>query len=67
MKYMKVNTEDGKHHLAVADEFSTESITLCGCVVTRAQGWTWVWALDGDECERCAKIAFGGGAAMAAP
>src|ERR1700693_4530777 len=60
--YLKLVTGGVRRHLCVADQASTDSITLCGCVVTRAQSWKQVKSLEGDECPHCADLAFGGGA-----
>lgn len=59
MTYMKLVTGGVKHHLAVADQPSTESTTLCGCTITRAHSWKRIGTLEGDECKRCAELAFG--------
>jgi hypothetical protein len=40
-----------------------DSLTLCGCVVTRAHSWKQIRSLEGDECEQCASLAFRGNAA----
>jgi hypothetical protein len=60
--YLKLVTGGVKHHLCVAGQASTDSMTLCGCVVTRAQSWKQVKSLEGDECPQCADLAFGGSA-----
>jgi len=60
--YLKLVTGGVRHHLCVAGQASTESMTLCGCVVTRLQSWKEVKSLEGDECPHCADLAFGGGA-----
>jgi hypothetical protein len=60
MTYMKLVTGGVKHHLAGANQPSVESITLCGCVVTRWHSWKLIGALEGDECQHCAELAFGG-------
>ena len=60
--YLKLVTGGVKHHLCVAGQASTEAVTLCGCVVTRAQSWKEVKSLEGDECPHCADLAFGGSA-----
>ena len=59
LTYMKLVTGGVKHHLVVADQSSSES-TLCGCTVTRAHSWRRITGLEGDECEHCAELAFGG-------
>jgi len=64
MTYMKLVTAGVKQHLTVADQPSVES-TLCGCTVTRAHNWKRITGLEGDECEVCAKLAFGGSAVQA--
>jgi hypothetical protein len=56
---MKLVTPGVKHHLAAAGPVSAESETLCGCVITQKQSWTRVDRLEGDECQRCAELAFG--------
>ena len=60
MTYMKLVTGGVKHHLTVADQPSAECITLCGCAVTRSHSWKRIRGLEGDECEHCAELAFGG-------
>ena len=60
--YLKLVTGGVRHHLCVADQTSPESMTLCGCVVTRPQNWKEIKSLEGDECPHCADLAFGGGA-----
>jgi len=65
MTYMKLVTGGVKHHLAVADQSSVET-TLCGCTVTQAHSWKRITGLEGDECEECAELAFGGSPAQAA-
>ena len=60
MTYMKLVTGGVKHHLAAGDQPSAESITLCGCAVTRSHSWKLIGALEGDECQHCAELAFGG-------
>jgi len=57
--YMKLMTGGVKHHLVAADRSSSDS-TLCGCTVTRSHSWKSITRLEGDECEHCAEIAFGG-------
>ena len=59
MTYMKIITAGLTRHLALADQSSTDS-TLCGCTVTGVQSWTRIMKLEGDECPRCADLAFGG-------
>jgi hypothetical protein len=61
---MKLVTGGVKHHLSVVDQSPGESITLCGCVVTRPHSWKRIRGLEGDECEHCAELAFGGSAAV---
>ena len=63
MTYMKLVTEGTKHHLLAAYQSSGDSLTLCGCVVTRAHSWKQIRSLEGDECEQCASLAFSGNAA----
>jgi hypothetical protein len=63
MTYMKLVTEGAKHHLSANYQSSSDSLTLCGCVVTRAHSWKQIHTLEGDECEQCASRAFNGGAA----
>jgi hypothetical protein len=58
MTYMKLVTGSVKH-LATGDQPAPESITLCGCTVTRSLSWRRVGRLEGDECPRCAELAFG--------
>ena len=65
MAYMKLVTGGVKHHLILADQSPAE-FTLCGCTVTRSHSWKRVVGLEGDECEHCAQLAFGGSAAEAA-
>jgi hypothetical protein len=62
MTYMKLITGGVRRHLAVADQLSAESITLCGCTVTRSHSWKRVGELEGDECQHCAELAFGSNA-----
>jgi hypothetical protein len=64
MTYMKLVTEGMKHHLSARYESSGDSMTLCGCVVTRSQSWKQIRSLEGDECEQCASLAFRGGTAI---
>ena len=58
--YMKIVTENAVRHLCVLENFSTDTKTLCGCAVTQLQSWKRVRSLEGDECGRCADLAFGG-------
>ena len=67
MTYMKLVTGGVKHHLSVADQPAGESITLCGCVLTRPHSWKRIRGLEGDECAHCAELAFGGRVAVSAP
>ena len=60
MTYMKLVTAGVKHHLVIADQPAGESITLCGCVVTRPHSLKRINGLEGDECQHCADLAFGG-------
>ena len=60
MTYMKLITGGVKRHLFVADQPPGESLTLCGCVLTRAHSWKRINRLEGDECVHCAERAFGG-------
>ncbi len=60
MVYMKLITAGVRRHLAVADRPSVESSTLCGCTVTQSLSWKRISGLEGDECEHCAELAFGG-------
>jgi len=60
MTYMKLVTGGVKRHLAAGDQPSAESVTLCGCAVTRSHSWKLIGALEGDECHHCAELAFGG-------
>ena len=65
--YLKLVTGGVKHHLCVADQASAEFMTLCGCVITQPHSWKRVNRLEGDECSRCADLAFGGNAGKSAP
>lgn len=58
--YLKLVTGGVKQHLCLANQAATESVTLCGCVVTRLQSWKQINSLEGDECPNCAALAFGG-------
>ena len=60
MTYMKLVTGGVKRHLTAGDRPSAESVTLCGCAVTRSHSWKLIGALEGDECQHCAELAFGG-------
>ena len=62
MTYMKLVTKGVKHHLSAMYESSGDSLTLCGCVVTLPHSWKQIRTLEGDECERCASLAFRGNA-----
>lgn len=62
MTYLKLVTAGVNHHLVVADQPAGESITLCGCVVTRPHHLKRISGLEGDECQRCVELAFGGSA-----
>ena len=64
MTYMKLVTEGTKHHLSAAYQSAGDSLTLCGCVVTRAHSWKQIRSLEGDECEQCASLAFSGDAGI---
>jgi hypothetical protein len=64
MTYMKLVTAGMKHHLSATYHSSGDSLTLCGCVVTRPHSWKQIRSLEGDECEQCASLAFGGKAAI---
>lgn len=61
MTYIKLGTGGAKHHLAKMDQSMVEFLTLCGRAVTGRHSWTLLQALEGDECEACAQVAFGGG------
>ena len=63
MTYMKLVSKGMKHHLAAMYQSSGNSLTLCGCVVTRPQSWKQIRSLEGDECKQCASLAFSGDAA----
>ena len=58
--YLKLVTGGVKHHLCAVEQPSTDAVTLCGCVVTRAQNWKQISSLEGDECPQCVALAFGG-------
>jgi hypothetical protein len=60
MTYMKLVTGGVKHHLCLMDQAGGESLTLCGCVLTRIHNWKRIRGLEGDECVECAELAFGG-------
>ena len=61
MTYIKLASGGVKrHHLVVAGPPSAEFVTLYGCVVTQPQSWKLIGRLEGDECERCADLAFSG-------
>jgi hypothetical protein len=64
MTYMKLVTKGMKRHLSAAYYSSGDSLTLCGCVVTRPHSWKQIRTLEGDECERCAALAFRSNAAI---
>lgn len=64
MIYMKLVTEGMKHHLSATYQSSGDSMTLCGCVVTRPHSWKQIRSLEGDECEQCASLAFRGDAVI---
>lgn len=64
MTYMKLVTEGTKHHLSAMYQSSGDSLTLCGCVVTRPHSWKQIGSLEGDECEQCATLAFSGKAVV---
>jgi hypothetical protein len=57
MTYLKLMNSE-KKHLAVRDQTHDYLTTLCGCTITRPRSWTAITALEGDECERCASLAF---------
>jgi hypothetical protein len=57
MTYLKL--ADSPKHLALPDKAHEDGVTLCGCVMTRPHSWTAITALEGDECEKCASLAFG--------
>jgi len=61
MTYTKFLTQE--KHLALPDR----DMTLCGCAITRLNSWKRITALEGDECERCAKQAFGRDKVSTAP
>lgn len=56
--YMKLVAQGAKRHLMKPDRLE-QGITLCGCVITRVLGWRRIYALEGDECEKCAEVSFG--------
>jgi hypothetical protein len=58
--YMKIVTENAVRHLCALADFSADTKTLCGCAVTQLQSWKRVKTLEGDECARCADLAFDG-------
>jgi hypothetical protein len=57
---MKIVTDGVVHHLFLMDQVSNESKTLCGSTLTQSQSWKQINSLEGDECPRCAELAFGG-------
>jgi len=59
---MKLITKGMKRHLSATYYSSSDCLTLCGCAVTRPQSWKQISTLEGDECERCASLAFRGNA-----
>jgi len=65
MTYMKLVTKGMKRHLATTYLSSGDSLTLCGCVVTLPHSWKQIRSLEGDECERCAALAFSENAPIA--
>ena len=58
--YMKIVTQGAMHHLCGMDQSLHDSKTLCGCTVTQSHSWKQIRSLEGDECPRCAQLAFGG-------
>jgi hypothetical protein len=57
MTYLKLAAHGYKPHLMSPDQLENGA-TLCGCVVTQAPGWRRISSLEGDECEKCAEVAF---------
>jgi len=57
MTYMKLMARGSKPHLMKPDQ-QGDGATLCGCLVTHVLGWRRISALEGDECEKCAELAF---------
>ena len=58
--YMKIVTEGTVRHLCVIDQSANDSMTLCGRTVTQDHSWKLITSLEGDECLKCAELAFGG-------
>jgi len=56
--YMKIVTEGVPHHLCMVDTISYEAKTVCGRILTEHHSWKRIRALEGDECPRCAELAF---------
>ena len=56
--YMKIVTDGFVRHLFLMDQVSDESKTLCGSILTQLQSWKRINSLEGDECPRCAELAF---------
>ena len=55
--YLKLLSGTAKH-LCEADDPGSECVTLCGCSVTIVRSWIRIQGLEGDECSRCAELAF---------
>jgi hypothetical protein len=67
MTYMKLVTGGVKPHLCLVDQPGGESLTLCGCILTRIHNWKRIGGLEGDECMECAELAFGGHKPVSTP
>lgn len=59
MTYLKIDGCSAKKHLTLREQPYGGETTLCGCAILRPQGWKTVAALEGDECPKCAELAFG--------
>jgi hypothetical protein len=57
MTYVKLVANGSKRHLMKPDQLEDRA-TQCGCLVTDVLGWRRISALEGDECKKCAELAF---------
>ena len=58
--YMKIVTEGMARHLCMINQRFDDTRTLCGATVTQNHSWKRIRGLEGDECQRCADLAFDG-------
>jgi hypothetical protein len=61
MTYLKIDGQSAIKHLTLREAPYAGAITLCGGAIVRAERWKEIAALEGDECPKCAQLAFSDG------